>query len=164
VALQQEPRRAAAVVASVLKPIQFLAIMFTALALVPGGAHLFALPNKIALAQDEYFIVQNIYRGWALFGFILFPALLLNLLLAWIQRNHTAPSLLAGLAALCLAATLVIFFLWTYPANVATSNWTSVPANWPSLRQQWEYSHAVTALCTFAGLCAVVLSVLIRQE
>jgi hypothetical protein len=31
--------------------------------LVPSGAHLFALPNKIGLAQDQYFVVQNIYRG-----------------------------------------------------------------------------------------------------
>jgi hypothetical protein len=34
-----------------LRLIQFLAIMLTALALVPSGAHLAALPNKIAMAQ-----------------------------------------------------------------------------------------------------------------
>jgi len=34
-----------------LRLIQFLAIMLTALALVPSGAHLPALPNKIAMAQ-----------------------------------------------------------------------------------------------------------------
>ena len=34
-----------------LRLIQFLAIMLTALALVPNGAHLAALPNKIAMAQ-----------------------------------------------------------------------------------------------------------------
>jgi hypothetical protein len=28
----------------------------------------FALPNKIALTQEQYFIVQSIYRGWALFA------------------------------------------------------------------------------------------------
>jgi hypothetical protein len=44
--------------------------------LVPSGAHLFALPNKIGLAQDQYFVVQNIYRGWALFGIVLFGALI----------------------------------------------------------------------------------------
>jgi hypothetical protein len=40
--------------------------VLTALALVPAGAHLFELPNKIGLSQDRYFIVQSIYRGWAL--------------------------------------------------------------------------------------------------
>jgi hypothetical protein len=148
----------------VLKSVQFLAIVFTALALVPGGAHLFELPNKIGLAQDEYFIVQSIYRGWALFAVVLFPALILNVMLAWLERRHGAPFALAGLAALCVAATLVIFFVWTYPANVATNNWTTIPANWHELRLQWEYSHAANALITFAGLCAVTLSVLVERE
>ena len=57
------------------KPVQFLAILFMALALVPGGAHLFELPNKIGLGEDAYFAVQQIYAGWALFGIVLFGAL-----------------------------------------------------------------------------------------
>ena len=48
-----------------LKTVQFLALLLTALALVPGGAHLSALVNKVGLAEDQYFIVQSIYRGWA---------------------------------------------------------------------------------------------------
>src|SRR5215813_851589 len=39
-----------------LRLVQFLAIMLTALALVPSGAHLAALPNKMALAQAAYWI------------------------------------------------------------------------------------------------------------
>lgn len=39
-----------------LRLIQFLAIMLTALALVPSRAHLAALPNKIAMAQTAYFV------------------------------------------------------------------------------------------------------------
>ena len=56
--------------------VQFLAIAFTALALVPAGAHLFELPNQIGLPQDDYFVAEGIYRGWALFGVVLFGALL----------------------------------------------------------------------------------------
>src|SRR5712671_5901148 len=62
-----------------LRLIQFLAIMFTALALVPSGAHLAALPNKMAMAQAAYFVAQQIYAGWALFGIILSGALVANL-------------------------------------------------------------------------------------
>ena len=58
-----------------LRLIQFLAIIVTALALVPSGAHLAALPNKIAMAQAAYFVAQQIYAGWALFGVVLFGAL-----------------------------------------------------------------------------------------
>src|SRR5437867_1280271 len=57
-----------------LRLIQFLAIMLTALALVPSGTHLAALPNKMAMAQAAYFIAQQIYAGWALLG-IAFSAL-----------------------------------------------------------------------------------------
>src|SRR5918995_6673301 len=121
---------------------QFLAIVLTALALVPAGAHLFELPNKIGLAQDDYFVVQNIYRGWALFGIVLFGALAANLALAVMVRRQRAPFRLAVLAFLLVVATLVIFFTWTYPTNQATSNWTAAPENWRELRLQWEYAHA----------------------
>jgi hypothetical protein len=147
-----------------LRVTQFLAIVLTALALVPAGAHLFELPNKIGLAEDAYFVVQNIYRGWALFGIVLFGALAANLGLAIMVRRQRAPFWLALLAFLLVAATLVIFFTWTYPANQATSNWTVVPANWQELRTQWEYAHATNAVLTFLALCAVTWSVLLTRD
>jgi hypothetical protein len=142
---------------------QFLAIVLTALALVPAGAHLFELPNKIGLAEDAYFVVQSTYRGWALFGIVLFGSLAANLALAVTVRRQRAPFRLALVAFLLVAATLVIFFTWTYPANQATSNWTVVPANWQALRQQWEYAHATNAVLTFIALCAVTWSVLLMR-
>jgi hypothetical protein len=62
-----------------LRLVQFLAIMLTALAFVPGGAHLAALPNKMAMAKAAYFVTQQIYAGWALFGIVPFGALIVNL-------------------------------------------------------------------------------------
>jgi hypothetical protein len=62
-----------------LRLIQFLAIMLTALALVPSGAHLATLPNKMTMAQAAYFVAQQIYAGWALFGIVLLGALIANL-------------------------------------------------------------------------------------
>ena len=70
-----------------LRLIQFLAIILTALALVPSGAHLAALPNKMAMAQAAYFVAQQIYAGWALFGIILFGALVANLAHAIVLRK-----------------------------------------------------------------------------
>jgi hypothetical protein len=66
-------------------------------------------------------------------------------------------------ALLCIAATLAIFFVWTYPANQATNNWTMVPPNWDSLRRQWEYSHAVNAMITFLALCLATVSAMTRR-
>ena len=123
-----------------LKIVQFLAIVLTALALVPSGAHLFALPNKMGLAADQYFIVQNIYRGWSLFGTVLLGALIANTTLMLMVRRKAAAFALALFASLCVAVTLLVFFAWTYPANELTDNWTTIPGNWEQLRHHWEYS------------------------
>jgi len=147
-----------------VKAVKFLAIVLTALAFVPGGAHLFALPNKIGLDQDNYFVVQTIYRGWALFGIVIVAALLANLLLAFLLRARRKAAALALVAAGCIALSLVLFFAWTYPANVATDNWTTVPDDWTALRAAWEYSHAVSAVIMFVALCAITLSVLARTD
>lgn len=150
--------------AAALKTVQFLAVILTALALVPAGAHFFELPNKIGLPQEQYFTVQNIYRGWAFFGVVLFGALAATLALTIMRRTQTVPFWLAGIAFLCIAATLVIFFTWTFPANQATNNWTVAPANWEALRTQWEYAHAANAVLTFVALAAVVLSILTARD
>jgi phosphoglycerol transferase MdoB-like AlkP superfamily enzyme len=147
-----------------LKVVQFLAVVLTALALIPGGAHLFELLNKIGLGAEQYFIVQNIYRGWSLFGVVLFGALIANFLLAWLTRGRGAAFILALSAFFCIALTLVVFFTWTYPANQATNNWTTIPDHWEQLRRQWEYSHAANAVVTFAALCAVTLSLLVARK
>jgi hypothetical protein len=147
-----------------LKTVGFLALTLTALVLVPAGAHLFELPNKIALAEDPYFVVQNIYRGWALFGIVLFAALAADLMLAVMLRRQRLPFALALAAFLGIAATLVILFLWVYPANAATDNWTTIPPDWETLRRQWEYGHAVNAVITFAAFCALVLATLLTRR
>ena len=146
-----------------LRVAQFLAIVFTALALVPAGAHLFELPNKIGLAQEAYFIVQSIYRGWALFGIVLFGALAANLPVR--HAAASAAAVLAGARGLSPRGRHArVFFTWTYPANQATSNWTVAPANWQALRRQWEYAHAANAVLTFVALCAATLSALMARD
>ena len=138
------------------KASQFLAVVLTALALLPGGAHLMALPAKIAMPEDPYFVVQQIYRGWALAGAVIFLAIFANALAALLTRESRWKWQLFAAAGLLIAVTLAVFFAWTYPANQATSNWTSVPDNWEQLRSNWEYSHAANAVITFlALLCSV---------
>ena len=143
---------------------QLLAIVLTALALVPAGAHLFELPNKIGLAQESYFIVQNIYRGWALFGIVLFGALAVNLWLTILLRRRGAAFWLALAGFLLVALTLLVFFTWTFPANQATANWTLAPDNWQALRTQWEYAHATNAILTLLALCSVTLAALLARD
>lgn len=132
-------------------------MILTALAFAPSGAHLFELPNKIGLSEQHYFLVQPIYRGWALFGIVIIAAIAANLLVAatsWHKGRPFWPSLAAGLI---LTATLLVFFEWTYQANQATNNWTVPTADWETLRTQWELSHAANAILTFIALCCAAL-------
>jgi len=136
------------------KATQFLAVVLTALALLPGGAHLMALSAKIAMPEDPYFVAQQVYRGWAWVGVVIFLAIFANFAAAFVAHGRRRQ--LFTVAGLLIAATLAIFFIWTYPANQATGNWTSAPERWEQLRTQWEYSHAANATITFlALLCSV---------
>jgi hypothetical protein len=147
-----------------LRVIQFLAVVLTALALIPAGAHLFELPNKIDLPQDAYFTVQGVYAGWAWFGIVDFAALSMNAVMAVKLRRQPLAFSFALVAALCFVLFLAIFFIWTFPANQATGNWTTVPDAWNSLRRQWEYSHAVNAFVMLAALCSATLAVLTAHK
>ena len=145
-----------------MRALKFLAVVLTALALVPGGAHLFALPNKLHLTESNYFIAQNIYRGWALFGAVLFAAVAANLALTWAMRGRRAfVFVLINLG--CLIATLVIFFAFTFPANQLTNNWTQIPSDWEQLRWQWEMSHALNAVITFVGFCSLTIGLVAEK-
>jgi hypothetical protein len=126
--------------------VRLFAIVFVAICLVPTGAHLAELPNKMALRPGEYMIVQKIYHGWALFG--VFGALVFTLVHTMMVWREPIPGGLSLLSFLALAGTQVIFWTYTYPMSALTQNWTVTPENFHVARQQWEYSHAVNALIT----------------
>ena len=147
-----------------MKVLQFVAIVLTALALVPGGAHLFALANKIHLSESNYFIAQSIYRGWAFLGIVLIGAVLAKVAQAVLIHAQRAPFIFTLISLVCLLATLAIFFAFTFPANQATNNWTQVPENWQQLRWQWEISHAVNAGITFIGFCSLTIALLLAED
>ena len=54
----------------------------------------------------------------------------------------------------------VVFWVFTWPANEATQNWTVAPADWMALRDQWEFSHMVGAVLNLVAVVALLLSLL----
>ncbi len=104
------------------RPLYTLAFLFAVLSLGPALAHLLELPNKIGLPRDQYFTVQMIYNGWALLGIVIFGALLSMLALAIALRGERGPMIWAAVAFLCIVGAQLIFWTYTYPANVATEN------------------------------------------
>jgi hypothetical protein len=127
-------------------------------------AHLLELPHKIPLSREDYLTVQQIYRGWSLLGIVVIGALLSTLLLTILVRKQRSAFVLTLIALLCLVAAHVVFWIYTYPANQATSNWTVLPSNWQDLRRQWEYSHATGAGLNLGALMALIAGVLARDE
>ncbi len=140
-----------------MRLLRAAAAILTALALIPSGAHLFELPNKLALSGEQYFTVQQIYRGWALFGIVIIAAMLATGALAILLWRRGRPFGLALLACASIAASLVVFFVCVYPGNVATRNWTVMPEDWQTLRSRWEFGHAAEAVLTFIAVCALAL-------
>ena len=124
----------------------FAALMSTAVALGASLAHLFELPNKIDLGRDAYFTVQGIYRGWNQLAYVLAIEFVSIIAIIILSRDARRVRLWAAVALLSLVAAQAVFWTFTYPANVATNNWTAIPADWEKLRRQWEYSHAAGAI------------------
>ncbi len=143
---------------------RFLAIVLTALALAPGLAHVLELPNKIVLDRQDYLVVQGLYRGWSLLYIVLLGALTANAVVFLLSRRRGAAAGWALVATLLLVASLAIFFVWTYPVNQITANWTVAPPDWQALRARWEYSHAANALVTFLALCAAAAAGLMTRD
>jgi hypothetical protein len=134
------------------------ALLCLALALGGGLAHLYALPNKIDLPPGAYLAAQHAYRGWWMLGAAIVGALV-SLTVQAVKVRHDRRALgLTLLALALLIAAQVLFWMFTFPANRATFNWTVLPAGWESLRRRWEYSHAFGAGLTLLAFVALLLT------
>jgi hypothetical protein len=147
-----------------IQTIRFLAIFLTALDTGAGMAHLLELPNKMGLSKLDYFAAQQIYRGWAWLGALAIAALAFTLLLLLRERGHRTACRWSALAFFCLVAAQAVFWLFTFPVNLATAQWSMLPANWLELRVQWEYSHAGGAILHLVALASLIRAVLSRVD
>ena len=139
--------------------VRVLSIASVALYLVPTGAHLFELTGKLALSPAAYMATQSVYDGCALFGIAVLAALLLTALHAILRRSERRVFILSLLAFVCLLGTQGVFWVFTFPMNVASRNWTVMPEPFEAARRQWEYSHAASAMLTFVALIAIAAAV-----
>lgn len=142
--------------------VRFLAVVITGLALIAPGAHGFELFRKMAMSEQQYYVVQDIYRGWWVVGLLLPAALIANVALAVAVRADLTARGLATAAAALILLNLVVFAIWTRPVNFITDDWTVRLADWEALRRQWEYSHAANAGITLIAFCASTLAALHR--
>ena len=115
------------------------------------------LPNKMLLDQQEYFIVQKAYLGWSRLAYLLAFEVIGMLMLIYLTQEERRARRRLVLALLSGAAAQAVFWLFTYPANQVTADWTMQPPNWQELRAQWEYSHLAGAVFQVFALCWLTL-------
>lgn len=133
---------------------------FASLGLTLGSslAHLFQMPGKLHLSREQYLSAQQIYRKWNHMGIPPILALASTAGIAFAYRRRSQTLRWALIASAGIAAGQAIYWIFTYPANTQTNNWTRMPPNWDLLRQRWEYSHAVVTLLYVAGLATLARS------
>jgi hypothetical protein len=140
----------------------FVALLATAIALGGALAHAFEFFHKMAMSQEDYFITQQIYAGWNRLAFVLLFELLGTIGVIVLYRHSPAVMWPAMAALIFFLASQVVFWIWTFPANVATNIWTEQPENWAQLRQQWEVSHFAGAVFQLLAMSALIISLLRR--
>lgn len=147
-----------------LKAAQFLALLLSGLSAGVSLAHLLELPNKIAFSAQDYLLVQqHIYEGFGrVIGVVEPVALLGTLVTAVLVRRRRVPFLLTLFALVGFVAAQVVWQLHNGPVNQAVDSWTvaTMPLDWMTYRDLWEYAHATRAVLYTVGLGALILSVL----
>jgi hypothetical protein len=144
----------------VAKGIRFASVLLSALSMAPALAHLLELPAKSSMPVPQYMVVQQIYRGWALLGIVIYAAIGCTAASAILVRRQKGVLRLTVAALACQLAAQLVFWVWTFPANRATANWTVVPDGIERLRTQWEGSHAAGAVLNVAAVTLLVASLL----
>lgn len=151
-----------------LKTARFVALLATALSAGVALAHLLELPNKIALSQQDYlFVQQHLYTGFGrVVGLIELVAFLATIVIVVLLRKRRVSFLLTLFALICLAVAQVVWQLHNGSVNQAVDTWTptTMPSDWMTYRDRWEYAHATRAVLYLVGFSAIALSVLMDSQ
>ena len=141
-------------------------LLLTALGLVMGGAHVLELPVRAQYDPQFYMrVTSTLYRFFGLVGGPLqVLALLSSIGLVWLTRGRAAfASTLVG--TLCLALSLLLWFLLVQPVNAA---WGEALGGGPDeavqaytqLRSRWEFGHVAAFTAWLLGFVLLLHGVL----
>jgi hypothetical protein len=135
---------------------RLLAFALAGMALIRPMMNLVALPSVISLPKDDYAVVQYVNKSWAWLELIQLASFLSIVALLFFEREHNRVFWPIRGAFVAQLLILILYVAFTLPINIATSNWAYFPdANWPWLRTEWEYAHALSAI--IAGISFVLL-------
>lgn len=150
-----------------IKIVRLLTIVCVGFGMGPAIGHLLEMPAKMTYEGVLWLkLLQTLYPPafGPIGGTIEGIATLFSILLAFLVR-HRRPAFgwtLMGTA--CMVAAHTAFWIWVAPVNSAMLDLTpdTLPTDWASLRNQWEYTHATRAILQFIALGAFTYSILVE--
>ena len=147
-----------------LKAIRFISLLCAALAFGLTATHVLEIPGKRDLSGAEWLKVQHtFYGGFAVVGGITEVVGLVTtasiLLLVWKKRTVFVQTLVG---ALCFLGMLLAYWFGNRPINAKVSSWTpsTLPANWMSYRDYWDYAHSTAAVFAIIALVILLIAAL----
>lgn len=148
-----------------IKAWRFIAILFTALLMTQGFAHVWQLPSRLAYEGVLWFDTLTFYVRYGPEGpgpFIEVAAFLTTLVLLFLVRRRRPAFTLTLVAVVALALSTAAWWAFIYPVNRELLRWTAdtLPQNWTAFRDQWEYTHSARAVLMFIALGALLYSLI----
>ena len=144
---------------------RFIALTLTALTLGLAFAHALELRPKLNYDASLYLMLhRTLYWGFGTIGGVIdVGAVVTAIVLATVSRKRRPSFGWAALGAIVIVAAHVVWWIWINPANTAMRELPldSPPADWQTLRDQWEYTHLARFFMQLAGFMLQLTSVLV---
>lgn len=150
-----------------LRTWQFITIILAALAAGSAYCHVLELPAKMGYDPTFYLRLNtSLYWGFGHFAGLIEAAtvFLAAPVLSFLLRKRQPAFQWALAGTISLALAFIVFLVFTEPMNREIFQWLteSVPADWTTVRNQWEYSHLARFILQLIGLCALLLSIFVE--
>lgn len=148
-----------------LKWWRLISIVFVSLSMGPAMCHFLEMPAKLNYEGSLWLeLLQTLYPpAFGTIGaFFEVSAVITTIILVFLIRKNKAAFWYTLAGAGCMAFVHLIFWIWVAPINTVMAQVSpdSLPLNWSSLRDQWEYAHACRAILHIMALAFLVLSIL----
>ena len=147
-----------------LKIVRFISLFCAALAFGLSVAHVLEIPGKRELSGPAWLKVQHtFYGGFAVVGGLSeILGLLTTAAILFFVWKHRAIFMQTLVGALCFVGMLLAYWFGNRPVNAKISSWTpsTLPADWASYRDYWDYAHATTAVFAATALAILLIATL----
>lgn len=135
---------------------RLLTFVLAGLTLIRPMMNLADLSSVISLPKDDYAMIQYVNKSWDWLQFIQLASFVSIVGLLFFEREHNRVFWPIRNAFIAQLLIIILYVAFTIPINITTFNWTYLPdSNWPWLRTQWEYAHALSAI--IGGISFVLL-------